>query len=269
MRQKKGNHKQSSSTQQLVWGVVVMIFLILTVYFAAPYIRRLKSSKEFTAFPIGVIRGIDVSHYQGEIDWAKVADGALDGEPVSFVFIKATEGKTILDEYFIYNFSSAHKYGIIRGAYHVFSSKSSAQEQADFFCNVVELKKKDLYPVLDVEGLGTLTPNQLREGILDWMNIVEKHFGVTPILYTSYKFKIDYLNGPEFDRYPYWIAHYYVDKLKYQGNWAFWQHTDRGAIDGIEGEIDVDLFNGTYSDLLCLTMPEDRLKFQWNDYKHR
>ena len=268
MNSKKVNRKQSASTRQMVWGLVVMISLILILYFAGPYIRRMRRHSGPVHFPIGTIRGIDVSHYQGEIDWEKVADASLDGEHVSFAFIKATEGKTILDEYFVYNFSSARKNGIIRGAYHVFSSKSTAQEQAEFFCNVVELKKRDLYPVLDIEGLGTYTPDQLREGIIDWMNIVEKHFGVTPILYTSYKFKIDYLNGHEFDKYPYWIAHYYVDKLKYKGQWDFWQHTDKGSIDGIEGDVDVDLFNGTYSDLLCLTMGSDHPRFLWTNYLH-
>ena len=89
------------------------------------------------------------------------------------------------------------------------------------------------------------------------MDYVEKHYGATPILYTSYRFRKDYLNTPEFDRYPFWIAHYYVDKLSYTGEWKFWQHSDRGHVDGIKGEVDVNVFNGTYEDLLGLRVGED------------
>lgn len=261
---------ESVSTLQLMWGLAFLVLIVIILYFLSPSIRLWRAHHSPIVFPYGTVRGIDVSHYQEEIDWDKVAGSTLDGDPVSFVFIKATEGKTILDEYFVYNYASARKQGMIRGAYHVFSSKSSAQEQAEFFCNVVELKERDLFPVLDIEQLGSYTPEALREGILDWMNIVEKHFGVTPILYTSYKFKTRYLNGPEFDKYPYWIAHYYVSELEYTGDWKFWQHTDKGTVDGIDGDVDIDVFNGSYSDLLCLTFTTDdvKAKAKKKGYKH-
>lgn len=250
-----------------VWGLVFAVLLVFGLYLMGPYIRRWQARNGPVFFPVGIVRGIDVSHYQEEIDWDEVATSRLNGEPVSFAFIKATEGKTILDEYFVYNFSSARKHGIIRGAYHVLSTKSTPQEQAEFFCNVVRLKEKDLYPVLDVEQLGRWSPRQMREAVLDWMNIVEKHYGVTPILYTSYSFKKDYLNGPEFDRYPYWIAHYYVKELKYSGQWKFWQHTDVGSIGGIKSKVDIDVFNGTFSDLLCLTMSKPETAEKWHHYQ--
>ena len=79
------------------------------------------------------------------------------------------------------------------------------------------------------------------------MDYVEKHYSVTPILYTGYKFRTSYLNTPDFDHYPYWIAHYYVDTLEYKGEWAFWQHTDAGRVDGINGDVDINVFNGYQS----------------------
>lgn len=249
-----------------VWGLAVIVILIVGLYLASPYIRKWQARNRPVFYPVATVRGIDVSHYQEEIDWDCLANSRIDGEPVSFVFIKATEGKTILDEYFVYNFASARKHGIIRGAYHVFSTKSTPQEQAEFFCNVVELKERDLFPVLDVEQLGRYTPRQMREGILDWMNIVEKHYGVTPILYTSYSMKKDYLSGPEFDKYPYWIAHYYVEELAYSGPWKFWQHTDVGTIGGIKSKVDMNVFNGTFSDLLCLTMSKPKFNEKWSGH---
>ena len=205
-------------------------------------------------YPDGDVRGIDVSHYQEDIDWEQLQDAQLGGVPVRFVFIKATEGSDLLDDCFNQNFAQAHKHGIIRGAYHFFSTKSPAKRQARWFCKEVWLEDEDLPPVLDVEQIGDYTPQQLRSQVLQWLNAVESHYGVPPILYTSYSFRKQYLNTPEFDRYPYWIAHYYVDHLKYKGEWHFWQHSDRGRVDGIGTAVDVNVFNGKYEDLLKLTI---------------
>ena len=75
-----------------------------------------------------------------------------------------------------------------------------------------------------------------------------------PIIYTYYKFKTAYLSTPVFDDYPYWIAHYYVDKIEYAGEWKFWQHTDAGKLPGIKGYVDINLYNGSFYDLkqLCI-----------------
>ena len=85
---------------------------------------------------------------------------------------------------------------------------------------------------------------------------VEKEYGVKPIIYTGYKFKLHYLNTPAFDEYPYWIAHYYVENLEYKGKWNFWQHTDCGKVTGIKGNVDCNIFNGSFEDLMKLTIPE-------------
>lgn len=94
-----------------------------------------------------------------------------------------------------------------------------------------------------------------RRRILTWLHIVEDQYHVKPILYTYYKFKEKYLSDQRFDSYPYWIAHYYVDKMEYKGEWKFWQHTDAGRLSGIKGYVDFNLYNGSYYDLkqLCLT----------------
>ena len=262
-KKKKGTRRFSfrrvpSYILWIAFGVIVAIYIAFFYKtFVGPYSFRWKALYGNVTYPKGLVRGLDISHYQGEIDWDKLRNADIQGSPVSFVFVKATQGTDIWDENFNQNFHNARKNDIVRGAYHYFSPFTSGKAQAKFFCKMVQLEEKDLPPVLDVEELGNQTPEQLQREVLSWMKIVEKHYGVKPILYTGYKFRTTYLNTPEFDQYPYWIAHYYVDSLEYQGEWAFWQHTDVGQVDGIKGNVDINVFQGDYQDLMDLTIKED------------
>lgn len=121
-------------------------------------------------------------------------------------------------------------------------------------CGAYHWKKETYPPVLDIESTGKLTPSQLRDSALVWLRLIERRYGAKPILYTYYKFKTEYLGTPEFSKYPYWIAHYYVDTLRYDGPWKFWQHTDRGRIKGIKGYVDINCYNGSMYDLQQLTL---------------
>ena len=201
------------------------------------------------------IRGIDISHYQEKIDWEQLRNATIKDAPIRFVFIKSTEGSNMIDENFKENFYQAREYGFIRGAYHFYSTKSSARDQAAFFLQKVHLEEGDLPPVLDVENKpDSMSVEDFQREILTWLNIVEDKYHVKPILYTYYKFKEKYLSDARFDDYPYWIAHYYVSEMKYQGPWKFWQHTDAGKLPGIKGHVDFDIYNGSYYDLkqLCI-----------------
>ena len=109
-------------------------------------------------------------------------------------------------------------------------------------------------PVLDVETTGNKSAAELKRAVKTWLDRVEQHYGVKPILYTSYKFKLRYLNDSIFNSYPYWIAHYYVDSVRYEGPWHFWQHTDAGVVPGIEGNVDLNVFNGSLEALDSLTL---------------
>lgn len=203
------------------------------------------------------VHGLDLSHYQGRIDWDALAEHRDDHFPLRFVFIKATEGATHTDPRFADNFEQAQSHQFVRGAYHYFIPQTDADLQARHFIQTVSLEPGDLPPVLDVETTGRRPAKQLREAVRTWMDTVAAHYGVMPILYTSYKFKRRYLDTPEFDDYPYWIAHYYVDSVSYQRPWAFWQHTDVGRVDGIDEAVDLNVFNGSMDELLQLTLSHE------------
>lgn len=236
-------------------GIAYILFFYY--FFVGPYSFRWKAIYGDPVYPEGFdVHGIDVSHYQENIDWERLRNASLNSSPVSFIFIKATEGTTLLDDNFNLNFYEAKQNDFIRGAYHFFLPDVDAQKQARFFLKQVHLEPGDLPPVLDVEKAGRLTETQLQKAVKTWLDIVEKEYGVNPIIYTGYKFKLHYLNTPAFDEYPYWIAHYYVEKLEYKGKWNFWQHTDCGKVTGIKGNVDCNIFNGSFEDLMNLTIPE-------------
>ena len=242
-----------------IGGILVVSAYVFFFYyiFVSPYGFRWRALYGDISYPEGYeIHGIDISHHQGKIDWQKLKDhGLIDKFPVRFVMIKATEGATRVDENFENNFYQAREYGFTRGAYHFYSVHSSAKPQADFFIRKVKLENGDLPPVLDVEHKPkNQTDEEFKQSILQWLDIVEQHYGVKPIIYTYYKFKTRYLNDPVFDDYPYWIAHYYVDSVEYQGKWKFWQHTDVGRLPGIKGNVDFNIYNGSMYDLRKMTI---------------
>lgn len=239
-------------------GLVVAAYVFFFYYiFVSPFGFRWRALYGDISYPEGYeIHGIDISHHQGEIDWQELKDhGMIDEFPVRFVMIKATEGSTKVDENFEDNFYQAREYGFTRGAYHFYSVHSSAKAQAAFFIRKVKLENGDLPPVLDVEHKPkNQTDEEFKQSILQWLDIIETHYGVKPIIYTYYKFKIQYLSDSVFDDYPYWIAHYYVDQVEYEGKWKFWQHTDVGRLPGIKGNVDFNIYNGSMYDLRKMTI---------------
>ena len=239
---------------------IVLVFASGFYYFfIRPYAYRWKPCYGSKGYGVCMpcdyeVHGIDISHYQGAIDWDELARTHGGEFPIRFIFMKATEGGDHSDHTFRQHFDSARKYNFIRGAYHFFRPHTDAHKQADFFIRNVKLVPGDLPPVLDVEDHGKRNKEELQQAVKMWMDSVEAHYGVKPILYTSYKFKMRYLDNPVFNEYPYWIAHYYVDSVRYKGRWHFWQHTDVGTVPGVEEEVDLDVFNGTLEQLDSLRL---------------
>jgi lysozyme len=225
--------------------------------FVSPFGFRWRALYGDPSSPSGYeIHGIDISHYQGRINWKVLRNqGMIDRCPICFVMIKATEGTNQIDPNFKDNFKHALEYGFTRGVYHFYSIYSPALEQADFFIQNVSLQKGDLPPVLDVEHKPENQSDEaFKQSVLQWLEKVEAHYGVKPIIYTYYKFKMKYLSDEVFDDYPYWIAHYYVDSVTYPGPWKFWQYTDVGRLPGIKGYVDFNIYNGSYYDLRQMTI---------------
>lgn len=241
-----------------IGGIAIILVYIWAFYyfFVSPTGFRWRALYGDAEYPEGYeIHGIDISHYQGKIDWEQLKNAMIEGCPVRFVIIKSTEGASRLDDHFRENFHQVRDYGFIRGVYHFWSNKSSAREQAYYFLDKVHLTEGDLPPVLDIEHKpADKSVDDFQRDVLTWLHIVEDKYHAKPIIYTYYKFKEKYLSAPVFDDYPYWIAHYYVDKVQYQGKWKFWQHTDAGKLPGIKGYVDFNIYNGSFYDLrkLCI-----------------
>lgn len=191
------------------------------------------------------IHGIDVSYYQGKIDWQKVKAMKEDDVKISFAFIKATEGLLLVDRYFHRNWREAPKAGIVCGAYHFFRPKKNGLWQARFFLQNVTVEKGDLPPVVDIEVLDGVPVQEMRLNLQQFVQHIEKKTGVKPIIYANVKFYEDYLEG-YFEGYPLWIAHYDKPELKVSKStvWHFWQHADKARISGIKHVVDFNVFNG-------------------------
>ncbi|RRN76246.1 glycoside hydrolase family 25 protein [Pseudoxanthomonas sp. SGD-10] len=204
------------------------------------------------------VHGIDVSSYQQKINWELVEEMDDNGVNITFAFIKATEGVTLVDSYFQRNWRESKNNGIIRGAYHYFKPKKSGLWQARFFLQTVNLEPGDLPPVLDVEETGGLSKKELQKNVREYLEEIERKTSVRPIIYTGYKFYEDYLRD-EFDDYTLWVAHYYKSQLKLKSHeWKFWQHADNATVEGIKGKADLNVFNGDEEDLSALLIQTHR-----------
>lgn len=195
------------------------------------------------------VRGVDVSHYQGEIDWQTLA-----GNDIDFAFIKATEGSAYADARFEYNFTEAAKTELRIGAYHFFSFESDGLSQATNFINTVPKQENMLPPVIDLEFYGSYDEDELnRERVVSELHrmifSLRTYYGVEPIIYTTKELYSLYIAG-DFEENAIWIRSVYGDvgSLSDGREWTFWQYSNRGRLEGYSGDerfIDLNVFNGT------------------------
>ncbi len=194
--------------------------------------------------------GIDVSYWQGTIDWAEVAADGVD-----FAFIRVSDGTGFLDPDFDYNWEGAAGVGIVRGAYQFFRPDQGGVEQAELLLDVMgPLGADDLPPVIDVEATEGFSPSEIADEIGLWIDTVEAAIGRAPIIYTSPYFWNNSVESDDFADYPLWIANWEVSCPNLPdpwSDWAFWQDSDDGSVSGISGVVDTDYFNGSLADLLA------------------
>ena len=194
------------------------------------------------------VRGVDVSRYQGVIDWPVLA-----GQGIDFAFVKATEGSTLVDPRFVTNLDGATAAGLRVGAYHFFSFTSAGATQADNVIRTVPARA-DLLPVaVDLEFYGDfwLRPTPVQDvrrelGVL--LDRLLTHYGRRPIVYTTAEAYDRYLSGA-FPGVDIWIRDVWRTPSLPDGRpWTFWQFSDRHRLDGYTGEeqfIDVNVFAGS------------------------
>ena len=199
----------------------------------------------------GVLPGIDVSKWQGGIDWNAVAGGGIE-----YAFIRCSHGLNTIDEYFDANWDEARAAGIASGVYQYFEPGQDPIAQADLLLDMMgPLQPGDLPPVIDVESHGNLPAAEVAAAVTAWVQHVEAELGVKPIIYTGRYFWQDYVQSNAFVDYPLWIAHYTNDCPNIPApwtTWAFHQYTDSGSVPGVAGNVDRNDFNGDTQKLLEL-----------------
>ena len=196
--------------------------------------------------------GVDVSRWQGTIDWPAVKQGGI-----SFAGIRATIGDFFTDDKFDENWQGTKDAGIFRSAYHVLRPDMDAVAQIAHFESVVE-GSGDLPHVLDVELIGNQPDSVIQDRTFECLQEMEARFGRKPLVYTADWFWTPHIGDqPWVDDYDLWVAHYYwpqVQTPKIPAGWMvwkIWQHSNRGRVAGIQGNADINFFGGTMEDLIA------------------
>lgn len=221
------------------------LFLFLLSIFALLSVGQVEiATVEVTAFKkktIDTTFGIDVSRYQGKINWSKVDSN------ITFVIFKATEGTNIVDSRFKSNWDSCNK---IKGAYHFFRPQVSGREQAKKYLSIVSLNSGNIVPVIDVEMTHYWIKKKNRSkganNLLQYVKYIEEKTGQVPLIYTTGAFWNNYIAPYYPDKeHPLWVADYrkkIEPKIpKDMTEWIIWQYTNRGKISGIKVFVDKNI----------------------------
>ncbi|MBX3430793.1 MAG: glycoside hydrolase family 25 protein [Hyphomonadaceae bacterium] len=187
------------------------------------------------------IQGVDVSWHQGAIDWRTLAT-----DDVAFAYIKATEGADHVDPRFAFNWQQAGATSIYRGAYHFFTLCQPGARQASNFIAVVPRVEGALPPAVDLEHMGRCREGPTMTDVIGearvFMDRLEAHYGVRPIIYTTREFHDAHLQELQGERF--WIRSLATAPSFRQNDWVIWQHYNRGHRRGVSGPVDLNAFRG-------------------------
>ena len=228
--------------------IIILILFIIFLLMVNGYIIPTKIEAEKFE-----VKGVDVSEYQGEVDWNKIKEQNID-----FAFIKATEGSKGKDDSFDKNYEKLKNMDMLLGLYHFFSFESSGEEQADNYIKVVGNIKNDeslILPIIDIEYYSyykKAKPDKewVTKELQKMLEKLEKTYRVKPIIYTTMEFYKEYIES-EFLEYDIWIRNILTKPKLENRDWKFWQYTGRGRLEGYNGEekfIDLNVFNGSKED---------------------
>jgi lysozyme len=208
--------------------------IAIVVIVAALYLLTYRPDS--SSYPL---RGVDVSRHQGKVDWQKVA-----GDDIAFAYIKATEGGTWRDPEFARNWRDAQNAGLATGAYHFFTMCRPGRDQARNFLAVLPRQDKMLPPVVDLEFVGNcdrrLTPQELKVELDDFLGVVEGKLGREVMLYVPADFLAAYREA--LPPRPLWRRSLFRPPRK--NDWTLWQYHFAGQVDGVDGGVDLNVFNG-------------------------
>jgi lysozyme len=236
--------RASTGRERARTGVVCAITLITALLTVVPAPGAVAAGTK--------VPGVDVSKWQGDVDWTAVAS-----TPTRFVIMRATRGNAYLDPRYAEYLAEASASGLILGAYHrakVGVAAGDAEAEADHFVDVAQNAAGDVLPALDIEEHNGLTVPQLTDWVRTWLARVYSRTGVRAMIYSSPHFWRTYLGDSTWfadHGYPLWIAHWNVPSPMVPAGdwggrgWTFWQWTSSGRVSGIGPNVDRDRFNGT------------------------
>lgn len=198
-------------------------------------------SRSSSRGPVNTLpQGIDVSHYQGTINWAAVAASGKAG----YAYVKASESVSFIDDYYQYNMAEGKKHGINMGSYHFYRAHVDQDAQFRHMVSVIDPAKQDLVPVIDVESANGVSVETFASRLRLFLKRVEEYYGRPPILYTYVNFYNKYLAYRGFEHYPLFIAFYQDSPPRVADGkrYIMWQYTSKGSVSGINGNVDRSKF---------------------------
>lgn len=228
----------------------------LTAYIVEPDALAAKAKQEGCVLPILAVNlhqteriqsryreGIDVSHYQGHIDWDQVAGSAK----ISYVYLKATEGATYVDDTYARNLNEVRRVGLSVGSYHFYRPNVSWREQLQNLTSIVKLHEQDLVPIIDIEHRGRVSDKQFLRDLKQFVHHVERYYGKKPLLYSYQNFYNKHLKG-HFTDYHWMIAKYQESEpiLEDGHDYIMWQYTQAGSMPGVKGNVDRSCIMGGF-----------------------
>ena len=220
-----------------------LLFLTICLFFINAC-TSLNSNEKTTSLSNNTnLTGIDISKYQGKIDFEKVKAAGIQ-----YVFVRATEGITYQDAFFKQNFKEAREAGLIIGAYHFYETDDDPVSQLKNFTSLVTLQSGDLPPVVDIEKLHDNDKKDLTSNIQTYLDGLEQHYKTKPIIYSGKNFANKYITS--FSDYPLWLAEYqslYPTLPQGWDKWTFWQYSQTGKVDGVSTDVDINRYNGAES----------------------
>ncbi len=225
--------------------IVMTLFLIILVFITLPTFALSPSSLE-------IYQGIDVSQWQGDIDFEKVKEAGIE-----VVYIRAGQGFSYQDPDFERNYEQAKANGLKVGAYHYVTARTveDARTQAQFFVSIISNKQLDCKLAMDFESFGSLTNSEINEIALAFLEEVERLSGKEAVVYSN-TYDATYVFSERVAEYPLWVAQYGVEEPQDNGKWDSWvgyQYSSEGRIEGISDDVDLD----RYTDGIFLSNTEE------------